>query len=84
MLQTKKIWTLLTVGGVLLGLMASPVLATEVIVAVEEVFEKTVDNVIVLYDSSESMSEKIWQHRPNATSGRAYDSLGSEQYPARP
>jgi OOP family OmpA-OmpF porin len=58
MLQTKKIWTLLTGGVVLLGLMASPVLATEVVVAVEEVFEKTVDNVIVLYDSSGSMSEK--------------------------
>jgi OOP family OmpA-OmpF porin len=58
MLQTKKIWKLLTAGGVLLGLMASPVLATEVIVAVEEVFVKTVDNVIVLFDSSSSMSEK--------------------------
>ncbi|NOR26659.1 MAG: OmpA family protein [Desulforhopalus sp.] len=58
MLQTKKIWTLLTAGAALLGLMASPVLAIEVVVTVEEVFEKTVDNVIVLYDSSGSMSEK--------------------------
>jgi OOP family OmpA-OmpF porin len=58
MLQIKKIWTLLTAGAVLLGLLASPVYATEVIVAVEEVFEKTVDNVIVLFDSSGSMSEK--------------------------
>lgn len=57
-MQTKKIWTLLTAGGLLFGLMASPVLATEVIVEVKEVFEKTVDNVIVLYDSSGSMSEK--------------------------
>lgn len=58
MLQTKNYWTLLTAVGVLLGLMASPVLATEVVVAVEEVFEKTVDNVIVLFDSSGSMSAK--------------------------
>lgn len=58
MLQTKKIWTLLTLGGLLLGLMASPVLGAMVVVEVEEVFEKTVDNVIVLFDSSGSMSEK--------------------------
>jgi OOP family OmpA-OmpF porin len=58
MLQTKKILTLLIAGGALLGLMASPVFATEVIVEIEEVFEKTVDNVIVLFDSSGSMSEK--------------------------
>jgi OOP family OmpA-OmpF porin len=58
MLQTKKYWTLLTTSVVLLGLMASPVLGAMVIVEVEKVFKKTVDNVIVLYDSSGSMSEK--------------------------
>ena len=56
MLQTKKYWTLLTTSVVLLGLMASPVLGAMVIVEVEKVFKKTVDNVIVLYDSSGSMS----------------------------
>jgi OOP family OmpA-OmpF porin len=58
MVQMKKILTLLTAGCVLLGLMASPVLATMVVVEVKKVFEKTVDNVIVLFDSSGSMSEK--------------------------
>ncbi len=57
MLQAKKILTVLTAGAVLMGLVASPVLATEVIVEVKEVFEKTVDNVIVLFDSSASMKE---------------------------
>jgi OOP family OmpA-OmpF porin len=58
MLQTRKIWTVLTAGALLMGLMASPVFATTVVVEVKEVFEKTVDNVIILFDSSGSMSEK--------------------------
>jgi len=58
MLQTKKVLTILTAGVVLMGWIASPVLATEVIIEVEKVFEKTVDNVIVLFDSSGSMAEK--------------------------
>jgi OOP family OmpA-OmpF porin len=58
MIRTKKFWSLLSAGAVLMGLMSSPVLATEVIVAAEEVFTKTVDNFIVLYDSSSSMGQK--------------------------
>ena len=58
MMQTKKFWTSLTAGAVMMGMMSSPVLATEVVVAVEEVFTKTVDNFIVLYDSSSSMAGK--------------------------
>jgi OOP family OmpA-OmpF porin len=58
MMQTKKIWTSLTAGAVMMGMMSSPVFATEVVVAVEEVFTKTVDNFIVLYDSSSSMASK--------------------------
>ncbi|NOQ46208.1 MAG: OmpA family protein [Desulfobulbaceae bacterium] len=58
MMRTKKLWSLLSAGAVLMGLMSSPVLATEVIVEVTQVLEKTVDNVIVLYDSSSSMKEK--------------------------
>ena len=58
MIQTKRIWTLLTTSCALVGLMASPLLATEVVVEVKKVFEKTVDNVIVLFDSSGSMAEK--------------------------
>jgi OOP family OmpA-OmpF porin len=58
MMQMKKMWSLLSAGAVLMGVMAAPVLATEVIVEVDKVFKKTVDNVIVLYDSSGSMSDK--------------------------
>jgi OOP family OmpA-OmpF porin len=58
MLNTKKIRIMLSIGAVLLGWLASPVCATLIIVETEEVFEKTVDNVVVLYDSSGSMSEK--------------------------
>ena len=49
-MQTKKFWTLLTAGAALMGFIASPVIAAEVVVEAKEVFEKTVDNFIVLYD----------------------------------
>ena len=57
-MRTKKLGAMLTAGAMLMGLASSSVLATEVVVAVEEVFEKTVDNFIVLYDSSSSMGQK--------------------------
>ncbi len=59
-MQLKKICTLGSVGAMLMGLAASPVLAQdgEVIVLAKKVFEKTVDNFIVLYDSSSSMGQK--------------------------
>jgi OOP family OmpA-OmpF porin len=58
MIQTKRILPGLVAGAMLLGLMSTPASATEVVVAVEQVFEKTVDNFIVLYDSSSSMKKK--------------------------
>ena len=57
-MQTNKFWKLLTAGAALMGLIASPVIAAEVVVEAKEVFEKTVDNFIVLYDSSSSMGQK--------------------------
>jgi len=57
-MQTKKFWTSLTAGAVMMGMISSPVFATEVVVAVEQAFVKTVDNFIVLYDSSSSMADK--------------------------
>ena len=57
-MQKKKIFGLLTAGAVLLGFIASPVVAAEIVVEARQVFEKTVDNFIVLYDSSSSMGDK--------------------------
>ena len=48
---------MLTAGAMLMGL-ASSVFAAEIVVEAKEVYEKTVDNFIVLYDSSSSMAGK--------------------------
>lgn len=57
-MQKKKIWSVLTAGAVLMGFVASPVIAAEIVVEAKEVYEKTVDNFLVLYDSSSSMADK--------------------------
>lgn len=41
-----------------MGLVASPVVAAEIVVEAQKVFTKTVDNFVVLYDSSSSMKDK--------------------------
>ena len=57
-MQKKKFLGLLAAGAALMGFVASPVIAAEIVVEAKEVFEKTVDNFIVLYDSSSSMAQK--------------------------
>ena len=57
-MQKKKILGVLTAGAVLMGFVASPVIAAEIVVEAREVYEKTVDNFLVLYDSSSSMADK--------------------------
>ncbi len=57
-MQMKKLGALLTAGAALVGLVVSPVIAAEVVVEAKQVFEKTVDNFVVLYDSSSSMAQK--------------------------
>lgn len=57
-MQKKKFVGLLTAGVALMGFIASPVIAAEIVVEAKQVFEKTVDNFIVLYDSSSSMADK--------------------------
>ena len=56
-MDVKKMCTLLSAGVIMAGLVAAPVMA-EIIVLEKKVFEKTVDNFIVLYDSSSSMGQK--------------------------
>ena len=58
MMQKKKFLGLLTAGAVLMGFVASPVIAAEIVVEAKEVYEKTVDNFLVLYDTSSSMADK--------------------------
>ena len=45
-------------AAMMVGMVASPVLSAEIVVQAQKVFEKTVDNFIVLYDSSSSMADK--------------------------
>jgi OOP family OmpA-OmpF porin len=56
-MKIKNICTLLSAGVIMAGFAAAPVCA-EVVVLEKKVFEKTVDNFIVLYDSSSSMGQK--------------------------
>jgi OOP family OmpA-OmpF porin len=57
-MQKKKFCSLLTAAVMLTGLGASQALSGEVIVEAKVAFEKTVDNFLVLYDSSSSMASK--------------------------
>ncbi|MEA3546098.1 MAG: OmpA family protein [Thermodesulfobacteriota bacterium] len=57
MKQAKTVRTFLAVCTFLLGIMTTSASAAEIIMSVEKVFEKTVDNVIVLFDSSSSMTK---------------------------
>jgi OOP family OmpA-OmpF porin len=56
-MKLKNICTLLSAGVIMATLAAAPVCA-EIIVLEKKVLEKTVDNFIVLYDSSSSMGQK--------------------------
>ncbi|MCD6389243.1 MAG: OmpA family protein [Desulfobulbaceae bacterium] len=57
MKQAKTARTLVAVCALFLGIMTTSASAAEVIMSVEKVFEKTVDNVVVLFDSSSSMTK---------------------------
>ena len=58
MMQKKKFLSVLAASAVLMGFVASPVIAAEIVVEAKEVYEKTVDNFLILYDSSSSMARK--------------------------
>ncbi len=53
-----KLGAMVVAAAMLLGFVAAPVMAIEVAVEAKKVYEKTVDNIIVLYDSSSSMAGK--------------------------
>jgi OOP family OmpA-OmpF porin len=55
---TKKLCTILTGSAILIGLGASQAAGAELIIESKIAFEKTVDNFLVLYDSSSSMAGK--------------------------
>ncbi len=57
-MKAKKFCTLLTATVMMTGLVVSQSSAAEIVVEAKVVFEKTVDNFLVLYDSSSSMAGK--------------------------
>ncbi len=57
-MRIKKFCTMVAAAAMMVGMVASPVLSAEIVVQAQKVFEKTVDNFIVLYDSSSSMGDK--------------------------
>jgi OOP family OmpA-OmpF porin len=57
-MQKKKFLGSLIAGAALMGFVAAPVIAAEIVVEAKEVYQKTVDNFLILYDSSSSMADK--------------------------
>ncbi len=57
-MRVTRLCSMFVAGAMLMGFVASPAVATEIVVETQVVFKKVVDNFIVLYDSSSSMGQK--------------------------